>query len=96
MEPAIRRATVKDAIVGLEHVGLRAGRAPLLGWCIRKGIEQHVDAAVDEGVSMELLHHITFDIKNKLQLLRAEEVGWSLVTILNWVQRWRLRVGNSS
>jgi len=74
MEPTIWRATVKDAITGLEHVRLCAGRAPLLGWCIRKGIEQHVDADSDEGVSMELLCHIFFDIKNNLQVLRTEEV----------------------
>jgi len=66
MEPAIRRATVKDAIAGLEHVGMHAGRAPLLGWCVQKGIKQHVNAAVDEGVPMELVCHITSDIKNEL------------------------------
>jgi hypothetical protein len=66
MELAIQSTTVKDAIAGLEHIGLRAGRAPMLGWCVRKGIEQHVNVTVDEGVSMELVCHITSDVKNKL------------------------------
>jgi hypothetical protein len=38
---------------------------------------------------MEFFYHITFDVKYKLQFLQAEEVGWSLVAILNWVQLWR-------
>jgi hypothetical protein len=90
VEPAIQRATVKGTIAWFEHVGLRAGQAPLLGWRVREGIEQHVDATTDEGVSVEFLHHIASHFKNKLQLLQAEEVGWSLVAIHIWVQRWRL------
>jgi hypothetical protein len=90
MEPSIWRATVKGTIVGFEHVGLHAGQAPLLGWRVREGVKQHVDAPTDEGVPVEFLHHITSNFKNNLQLLWAEEVGWSLVAILNWVQHWRL------
>jgi hypothetical protein len=33
---------------------------------VLKGIEQHVNAVVDEGVSMELDCHITYDVKNNL------------------------------
>jgi len=90
MEVAIQRATMKSTIAEFEHVGLRAGRAPLLCLHVREGVEQHVDVATDKGVPVELLRHITSNFKNKLHFLWVEEAGWSLVSILNWVQRWRL------
>ena len=90
MEDAIQRVVVKSAIIGFEHVGLRAGRAPLLCLRLQEGFEQHVNAATDKGVPVELLRHITSNFKNKLHFLWVEEAGWSLVSILNWVQRWRL------
>jgi hypothetical protein len=66
MEPTIGSDTGKDSITGLEHIGLRAGQTPFLGWCIQKGIEQHVDVTVDEGVLMELVCHITSNVQNNL------------------------------
>lgn len=93
MEPVIRSSIVKDVVVGLEHEGLCTGRAPPLGWCVRKCIEQHINSVVDEGVSMKLVRHITFDVENELQLLQAEEVGGSRVAFLNCIQRWRRRDG---
>jgi hypothetical protein len=89
MKPIIWSATMKDSIAWLEHIVLRIGQAPLLGWCIQKDIKQHDDMIVDEGVSMELVSHITSDVKNKLHFLQDEDVGWILVAILNLVQQWR-------
>jgi nucleoside diphosphate kinase len=69
MEAAIQRATVKSTIAGFEHVGLRAGRAPLLCLRVREGVEQHVDVDTDKGVPVELVRHITSNFKNKLHFL---------------------------
>jgi hypothetical protein len=69
MEAVIQRATVKSTIAGFEHVGIHAGRAPLLCLRIRESVEQHVDVATDKGVPVELLRHITSNFKNKLHFL---------------------------
>jgi hypothetical protein len=66
---------------------MRAGRAPHFEWRVREGIE-HVDYVVNEGVSVELLHHIAPHLKDELQLLRTEETGWTLVTFCLWVEKW--------
>jgi hypothetical protein len=96
VEPAIQRATMRSVIAGYECKGLRAGRAPLFDWRVREGIEQHVDSAANEGVSVELLHHIAPHFKNELQLLQTEETGWTLVAICIWVEQWGLSLGSLS
>jgi len=93
MEYVIWSSTMKDVVTGLEHEWMCIGQAPLLGWCVRKCIEQHVNAVVDEGVLMKLVLHINFDVENELQLLQDEEVGGIRVAFLNCIQQWRHRDG---
>jgi hypothetical protein len=80
MGPVIRSSIVKDVVTGLEHEGMRTGRAPLLGRCIRQCVEQHINRIVDKGVSMKMVLHVASDVENELQLLWAEEDGGSRVT----------------
>jgi hypothetical protein len=60
---------------------LHAGRASLFDWRVREGIEQHVDYATKEGMSVEFLHHIAPHLKDELQVLQSKEVGLTLVSL---------------
>jgi hypothetical protein len=90
VELVIRRAAVRSVVAGCECKGLHAGQTPLFDWLVQEGIEQHVESATNEGVPVELLHHIAPHIKDEVQLLRTEEIGWNLVTIYVWVEQWGL------
>jgi hypothetical protein len=82
VEPAIQRAAMRSVIAGYECKGLRAGQAPLFDWRVREGIEQHVDSAANEGVSVELLHHIAPHLKMSSNCSRLKRLGglWSQST----------------
>jgi hypothetical protein len=45
---------MRSVVVGCECKGICAGRAPLFDWRVREGVEQHVEFATNEGVSVEL------------------------------------------
>jgi hypothetical protein len=88
MEPVIQRISMRSVITRCESKGFCAGREPLLGCPIREGIIEHVNSAANEGFLMELLHHVAYHFKNDLQILCSEEIGLTLVTICNWVEKW--------
>jgi hypothetical protein len=69
---------------------LRTGQASLLDRPVREDMEQHVDSTAKKGVSVELLHHIAHHLKDELQELQSEEVGWTLVAIHVWIEQRRL------
>jgi hypothetical protein len=90
VEPSIQRDAMMISFIGYACKGLRAGQAPLFGWCIREGVEQHVNYVANEGMPVELLHHVSPHLKNELQMLHTEETRWILVAICNWVEQWGL------
>jgi hypothetical protein len=74
---------MRSVDVGYECKGLCTGRAPLFDWCTQEGVKQHIDSTTHEVMSVEFLHHISAHLKNELQLLQTEEIGWTLVIICN-------------
>jgi hypothetical protein len=81
---------MRSAVVRSECKRMRAGRASLFDQRVQEGIEQHVDSAAKKGVLVELLHHIAPHLKDKLQVLRSEEAGWTLVAFHVWIEHRRL------
>jgi hypothetical protein len=79
---------MRSVVVGYECKGMHVGRAPLFDWRAQEGVKQHVDSTANEGMLVEMLHHIASHLKNELQLLQTKETGWTLVAICNWVEQW--------
>jgi hypothetical protein len=76
---------MRSAITRCECKGLHTGQASLFDRCVHEGIKEHVESVANKGMLVELLHHITPHLKDELQVLQSEEIGWTLATFCVWV-----------
>jgi len=64
---------MRSVAVRSEGKRLRTGQASLLDQRARKGVEHHVNFATEEGVSVELLHHVSPHLEDELQVLLCKK-----------------------
>jgi hypothetical protein len=61
----VARVTAEGVIPGLEHEWPNTSRTPLGCWGVRVGLVQHVNSLMHEGVSVNLINNMSYELKNK-------------------------------
>jgi hypothetical protein len=84
----VARVTTEGVVPGLANEWPDTSSTPLACWRVRVGLIQHVNSVMHEAVSVNLINNMSYELKNKQQLLWMEEGRWFLVQIRQFREWW--------